>query len=142
MISDEPVRFDTKIVIVVREDLPTWQKLNMTAFLASAVTAAHSDVVGEPYRDADGTNYLAMLGQPVLVFAANADAMSQAFGRALSRGVTPAVFIDDLFATGNDADNRAAVASVHRDKLALAGLSFRTPKNAADKITKGLTLHP
>jgi hypothetical protein len=30
------MRFDTKIAIAVREDLATWQKLNVTAFLASA----------------------------------------------------------------------------------------------------------
>lgn len=142
MTSDVPVRFDTKIVIVVREDLPIWQKLNMTAFLASAVTAAHSDAVGESYHDADSTSYLAMLGQPVLVFAADAGGIRQAFDRVLARGITPAVFTDELFTTGNDADNRAAVAAVHRDKLGLAGLSFRAPKNAADKITKGLALHP
>jgi hypothetical protein len=28
------VRFDTKLAIVVRNDLETWQKLNVTAFLA------------------------------------------------------------------------------------------------------------
>ena len=28
------MRFDTKIAIAVREDLATWQKLNVTAFLA------------------------------------------------------------------------------------------------------------
>ena len=33
------VRFDTKIAIVLRDDLETWQKLNVTAFLASGVAA-------------------------------------------------------------------------------------------------------
>ncbi|GAB3882284.1 hypothetical protein GCM10027612_12640 [Microbispora bryophytorum subsp. camponoti] len=37
------MRFDTKIGIVVRGDLAVWQKLNVTAFLASAVA-------GEPPR--------------------------------------------------------------------------------------------
>ena len=32
--------FDTKIAIVVRDDLATWQKLNVTAFLTSGVTGA------------------------------------------------------------------------------------------------------
>jgi hypothetical protein len=141
MSSEHPIRFDTKIVIVVRDDLPTWQKMNMTAFLASAVAAAHPGAIGEPYYDADGTSYLAMLGQPVLVFAADADGIRRAFDRALARAITPAVFTEELFATGNDSDNRAAVAAVPRDKLALTGLSFRAPKNAADKITKGLVLH-
>ena len=29
--------FVTKIAVVIRDDLPVWQKLNMTAFLASGV---------------------------------------------------------------------------------------------------------
>ena len=32
--------FDTKIAIVVRGDLPTWQKLNVTAFLMSGIVGA------------------------------------------------------------------------------------------------------
>ena len=32
--------FDTKIAIVVREDLPVWQKLNVTAFIMSGVVGA------------------------------------------------------------------------------------------------------
>jgi hypothetical protein len=36
----DPTMFDTKIAIVVREDLATWQKLNVTAFLTSGVVGA------------------------------------------------------------------------------------------------------
>ena len=38
--------FDTKIAIVVREDLLTWQKLNVTAFLTSGVLGADKDLIG------------------------------------------------------------------------------------------------
>jgi hypothetical protein len=48
------VRFDTKLAIVVREDLPIWQKLNVTAFMAGAVAAGGDEVIGEPYEDASG----------------------------------------------------------------------------------------
>jgi len=135
------VRFDTKIVIVVRADLPTWQKLNMTAFLASGVAATESDSIGAPYSDADGTGYLPMFGQPTTVLEADSDELAQTLARALDRGVTPAVFTLELFTTGHDAANRAAVAAVARGELDLAGLAFRAPKNASDKITKGLRLH-
>jgi len=33
------MRFDTKIAIVLRDDLETWQKLNVTAFLSSGIAA-------------------------------------------------------------------------------------------------------
>ena len=44
--------FDTKIAIVVRDDLATWQKLNVTAFLTSGIVGASPDIIGEAYRDA------------------------------------------------------------------------------------------
>ncbi len=49
--------FDTKIAIVLREDLPVWQKLNVTAFLASGIIARFPEIIGEPYRDRAGNLY-------------------------------------------------------------------------------------
>ena len=37
--------FDTKIAIIVRDDLAQWQKLNVTAFLMSGITAANADLI-------------------------------------------------------------------------------------------------
>ena len=54
-----PVRdFDTKTAVVVRDDLPVWQRLNVTAFLVSGIVGGTPErVVGEPYVDADGQTY-------------------------------------------------------------------------------------
>ena len=134
--------FDTKIAVLLRDDLEMWQRLNATAFLVSGVTAAYPQLVGEPYGDADGTAYLAMLGQPVLVFQGDAAMLRTAHERAVRRGETVGVFTADLFRTGNDEDNRAAVAAVRRDDLDLVGLAVHAPRNAVDKILKGATLHP
>lgn len=62
--------------------------------------------------------------------------------RALARGLRIAVFTADLFATGNDADNRAAVAKVARTDLDLVGIAVHGPRNAVDKIVKGARMHP
>ena len=61
------MRFDTKIAVVVREDLAVWQKLNVTAFLGSGVARAGEGLLGEPYQDASGNAYLPMLREPVVV---------------------------------------------------------------------------
>lgn len=134
------MRFDTKIAVVVRADLPVWQKLNMTAFLVSGI-AAGDGIVGEPYADASGNQYLPMFRQPVLVFGATAEQLKQAFARAQRRGVRLAIFTEELFATGNDADNRAAVRAVAANDLRLVGLALHAARNDADKIVKGLALH-
>ena len=53
-----------------------------------------------------------------------------------------AIFTSDLFRTGNDDDNRAAVRSVARADLDLVGLAMHGPRNAVDKILKGSWMHP
>jgi hypothetical protein len=138
----EPVRFDTKIAVLLRDDLASWQRLNVTAFLVSGIAASSLEVVGEPYEDADGTQYLPMFRQPVLVFEGAKEFMGIAHQRALTRGLTPAIFTQDLFATGNDRDNRAAVKAVQQSQLDLVGLALRGPKNAVDKVLKGARMHP
>jgi len=140
--SQPLVRFDTKIAVILRADLAPWQELNVTAFLASGVAATAPESIGEHYADADGTKYLPLFGQPVLVFSApGRTELSQALQRALDRDLMPAVFTADMFTTGHDAANRAAVAAVTRTDLDLVGLALRGPRNAVDKITKGFVLH-
>ena len=136
------MRFDTKIGIVVRDDLAAWQRLNVTAFLASAVAGGAPEVIGERYEDASGTTYLPMFRQPVLVYAADAEALGRVHGRAVARDLHVAVYIEEMFKTGNDEDNRAAVRAVAAAELPLVGLAVYGPKNAIDKTLKGLPLHP
>ncbi|MFI0897394.1 DUF2000 family protein [Streptomyces sp. NPDC020983] len=140
--GSEPVRFGTRIAVLLRDDLRPWQRLNVTAFLVSGLGSAVPEVVGEPYEDADGTAYLPMFRQPVLVFEGGGQTLTAAHGRALSRALPVAVFTADLFATGNDRDNRAAVRAVHRDRLDLVGLAVHGPRNAVDKVLKGARMHP
>jgi len=136
------MRFDTKIAVVVREDLPVWQKLNMAAFLVSGVAARQPDTIGENYADGSGNLYLPMFRQPVMVFAGPPDAIRGAYDRAMERGIKLSVFTEELFRTGNDLDNRAAVRAVPREGLRLTGMAFHADRKLADKVLKGLTLHP
>ncbi len=131
----------TKIVVLLRDGLLAWQELNVTAFLSSAVAAAIPELIGRPYEDADGTPYLAMIRQPVLVMTGSAEVLTAARARALQRSLPMAVFTADLFATGGDAENRAAVRAVAGADLDLVGLALHGPKNAVDKILKGAHLH-
>jgi hypothetical protein len=137
-----PLRFATKIAVLLRDDLPVWQRLNVTAFLVSGFATADPALLGEPYADGDDVTYLPMFGQPVLVFEGGKETLTAAHGRALSRGVQLSIFTSDLFATGNDVDNRAAVRAVPTAQLDLAGLAVHGPRVAVDKILKGASMHP
>jgi hypothetical protein len=137
-----PVRFDTKIAVLLRDDLLTWQRLNITAFLVSGIGTAVPEVVGQPYEDADDVEYLSMFRQPVLVFEAAKELLTAAHGRAVTRGVPLSVFTSDLFSTGNDRDNRAAVRAVATGQLDLVGMAVYGPRSTVDKVVKGARMHP
>jgi hypothetical protein len=139
--SDPPVKFDSKIAIVIRSDLESWQMLNVAAFLASGIAAAYPDCVGEPYEDASGTRYHALIGQPILIYAADRSALARALDRAISRNVKAAVYSQEMFTTTHDAANRGAVRAVQRPDLNLVGLAFRADRKVIDKVVDGLKFH-
>jgi hypothetical protein len=116
-------------------DLAVWQRTNVTAFLVSGIAGTVPGVVGEPYRDASGNEYLP-------IYEADGAALSRAYERAMSRGLTPAIYTRELFETGHDEANRAAVAAVPADDLDLVGLAFRAERKAVDKVVDRLRFHP
>jgi hypothetical protein len=136
------MQFETKIAVVLRDDLAVWQKTNVTAFLVSGIAGTVRGVVGDAYRDASGNEYLPMFVQPVFVYEADAAALRRAYERALSRGVTPAVYTQELFATNHDEANRAALAAVPAQDLDLVGIAFRAERKTVDKVVDRLRLHP
>jgi len=135
------MQFEAKIAIVISADLQPWQKLNVAPFLASGIAAAAPESIGEPYEDASGNAYHALIGQPILIYAGDGQALARALDRALSRGVKAAVYSEEMFAKTHDAENRAAVKAVQRNDLNLVGLGFRAERKLIDKVLDGLKRH-
>jgi hypothetical protein len=133
--------FDTKIAIVVREDLAVWQKLNVVAFLTSGVVGAHEGLLGASYEDAAGNTYHRLMVQPAIVLSASADAIKAIYLRTLERGVRVSLYIEEMFRTGHDEANRAAVRQQAPSAMNVVGLALREEKKLVDKITKGASLH-
>jgi hypothetical protein len=133
--------FDTKIAIVIREDLAVWQKLNVTAFLTSGIVGAHAGLLGATYEDAAGNTYHPLLVQPMIVLSANASTLKTIYARALQRRVHLSLYIEDMFRTGHDAENRAAVRQYPPADMNVVGLALRDDKKLVDKITHGAKLH-
>ncbi|MCI0713670.1 MAG: DUF2000 domain-containing protein [Chloroflexi bacterium] len=133
--------FDTKIAVVLRNDLLMWQRLNVTAFMVGGLAGHQPDIVGEPYEDGSGNLYLPMVIQPILIFEADTDELRNVYERAMSRAVKLAIYTEELFATSNDIDNRAVVKAVVAEDLNLAGIALHDHKKTVDKILKGLSLH-
>ena len=133
--------FDTKIAIVVREDLPVWQKLNVTAFLMSGINGVTPEMLGEPYVDAAGNTHLSLSVQPIIVLSAEAGVLRNARNRARERGGATAIYIQEMFATGHYEAKRAVFREQGPDEENVVGIAMRAEKRLVDKITKGAKMH-
>jgi hypothetical protein len=116
--------FDTRVAIAVLDDLPVWQKLNVTAFLATGIAAAAPEAMGEPYEDASGRLRARLLGEPMLIFAAQPEGLLRAWRVGIERELTLAVYVRAMFATGHDTANRAAFKAEPADAPDLVGLAL------------------
>jgi hypothetical protein len=130
--------YETKTAIVIRRDLAAWQIANVAAFLAGGLTGANPVMVGEPYRDASARTYTPLIREPVFVYGGTLDELRRTHQRALSRELVPAIYIDAMFKTTNDADNRAAVAAAGGDALDLVGVGVHGPRKVIDKVVNAL----
>jgi hypothetical protein len=133
--------FETKVAIVVLDDLAMWQKLNVTAFLATGIAGGAPDAMGEPYEDSAGRQHARLLGQPILIFAGAAESLRQAYRISIDQKLLRAVYVRAMFSTGHDAANRAAFKEEPADAPDLVGIALRGPKKVVDKATRGARLH-
>ena len=130
--------YETKTALILRRDLAGWQVANVAAFLAGGLAGTHSGLMGEPYRDGAGRAYSALIREPVFVYGGTVDELRRTHERALSRELVPAIYIEAMFRTANDADNRAAVASAPADALDLVGVGIHGPRKTIDKVVNSL----
>ena len=135
------MQFDTKIAVVLLDDLAVWQKANVTAFLVSGIAGTDPSLVGEPYVDGSSNSYLPMFRQPVMVFAAE-PVGSAVRTNARCSGVRSSRSTPASFVTGHDEANRAAVAAVPSEELDLVGIALRADRKLVDRIVDKLPPHP
>jgi hypothetical protein len=133
--------FNTKIAIVLRNNLQSWQKLNVTAFLVSGIAGQSPDMIGEAYRDRAGNLYNPLSIQPMIVLSADDETIATIHRRSLERGVTASLFIEEMFATGHDVANREVFAKFAPEDARVVGIALRAEKKIVDKITKGAVMH-
>lgn len=133
--------FDTRVAIVLLEDLAAWQKLNVTAFLATGIAGAAPEAMGGPYVDANNARYARLLGQPIMIHAADADVLRRVRQQALKRDLQCAVYVRAMFGTGHDAANREAFLREPADAPDLVGIAVRGPVKDVQKAVKGAPLH-
>ena len=110
--------------------------------MSGIASQARPEAIGDAYVDGDGRRYLPLLVQPVLIFETGADRLRTLRERAERRGVPVAIYTADMFTTGNDDANRAAVRAVQTADLDLVGLGVRAGHRDVDAIMRGTSRHP
>ncbi|HSX00579.1 MAG TPA: DUF2000 family protein [Patescibacteria group bacterium] len=133
---------DTKVGIIIRDDLLDWQKLNVTAFLSTGIAASAPESIGKEYEDGAGRKYLPLIIQPIFIYAASQEHLIRTNDRAVRREVKPAIYAEGMFKTDNDVDNRAVVKELTDEKFNIVGVAIRADRKTFDKIVHGLKLHP
>jgi hypothetical protein len=134
--------YDHKIAIVVRNDLASWQKLNMAAFLASAVAIQFSETHGNSFINASGSTYLPFIKHPVLIYKADsAEQLKRAFTRAKERAIHIGIYTDPLFNTKDEEGNHIEIGKYTDDTQILAGIVLYGENKKVDKALDGLRFH-
>jgi len=131
---------DKKIAIIIRDNLKPWQELNITAFLASGFGTL--DIMGKNYLDKSEKTYLPMSGQPILIYSATEEDLQSILNKSATREIEISIYNEEMFSTGNDADNRACIAKYETSEIKnLVGLGLCGKKQHIDKTLHGLKLH-
>ncbi|MBE9462363.1 DUF2000 family protein [Dyadobacter subterraneus] len=136
------MRYENKIVMVVRNDLETWQKLNVASFLASSVAIGFPETHGQPLINASGSQYLPLMKHPVLVYKADSpQQIIRAFNRAKDRELAIGIYTQPLFSTRNEEQNLSEIAKETDESQELAGIIIYGENRKVDKAIDGLKLH-
>ena len=135
--------YDDKVAMVIIDDLPVWQKLNVAAFLASSVAIKIPETHGRAFITASGTEYLPFLKHPVLIYKADdAAQIKKAFARAKERALQIGIYTRQLFATKNEEENLEEIAACRDEDPDLVGIIIYGENKKVDKAVKDLKYHP
>jgi hypothetical protein len=138
-INAEPAR--QSIAIVLHPRMPTWQAVNVAAFLSSGLAADGKDILGEPYEDGAANVYCRLFRQPVMVFQAPSEDLRQLVCQGNQAGVLMSLFSSAMMKTNNDLDNRGTIQGVAPEDLDLLGVAILGPRPSVSKLIKGLARH-
>ncbi len=135
--------YDKKIAIVLKTDLLNWQKLNVAAFLASAIAIAFPETHGKAFTNASGTTYLPFIKHPILIYMAETDEqLKRAFNRAKEREISIGIYTKPLFGTKNEEGNHIEIGKCRDEEQDLAGVVLYGENKKVDKAVDGLKFHP
>lgn len=133
--------YPTKIALIILNDLLPWQKLNVSAFLASAIAIGVPETHGRPFINKTST-YLPFIKNPMLIYKADTPAqLNRALSRAKERELQIAIYTQELFATKGEEENLAEISRFSDEDQHLVGIAIYGENKKVDKAIDGLKFH-
>ena len=134
--------YNNKIALIIKNDLQSWQKLNVASFLASSVAIKFPETHGKPFINASGSEYLPFIKHPILIYKAESETeIKRAFKRAKERELYIGIYTEPLFATKNEEENLIEIAKCTDESQLLAGIIIYGENKKVDKALDGLKFH-
>lgn len=134
---------EQKIAIVIRDDLLSWQKLNVASFLASSVAIQFPETHGQAFVNASNEEYLPFLKHPILIYKAdNASEIKRAFQRAKDRELHIGIYTKPLFETKSEVENLKLIAQYTDEDQDLVGIIVYGDTRKVSKALQKLKFHP
>ncbi len=134
--------YENKIAIIIKDDLQTWQKLNVASFLASSVAIQFPETHGAKFVNASGSEYLPFIKHPILIYKTDTQQdINRAFQRAKERGLHIGIYTEPLFATKNESENHLEIAKFSDEEQILVGIVIYGESKKVNKALDGLKFH-
>ncbi|MHA7056088.1 DUF2000 family protein [Aquimarina sp. M1] len=133
---------ENKIAIVIKNELLSWQKLNVASFLASSIAIKFPETHGAPFINASESEYLPFIKQPILIYVADeSPQIERAFSRAQARELHIGIYTKPLFSTKNETENHIEIKKCSDKDQELVGIVLYGDKRKVSKALDGLKFH-
>ncbi len=134
--------YENKIALIIKNDLHSWQKLNVASFLASSIAIKFPDTHGKAFINASGSEYLPFIKHPILIYKAdNEDEIKRVFNRAKERELYIGIYTEPLFSTKNELENHIEIAKSSDENQVLVGIAIYGENKKVGKALDGLKFH-
>lgn len=133
--------FNQKIVIVVREDLPSWQAMNTVAhisgYLGNKIDTFLSD---ENFITSDGINHPRNSQYAIILLKNTEKGLRRFMQRVRQSGLLYHGFIREMIETTDDAEIQQIIGGKRDDQIEYLGIGIFGPIEQVDELTKGMSL--
>lgn len=136
------MEFENKIAIIIKNNLPDWQKLNVAAFLASSIAIKFPETHGKSFINASKSVYLPFIKQPVLIYKADDQTqIDRVFSRAKQRELNIGIYTNSLFSTKSETENHIEMGKSTDENQDLVGIIIYGVNRKVNKALDGLKFH-